>query len=183
MGKTLLLVCDFQNGIMHGVENADEVTAAANRAVEHAQAKGFLVAYVRVAFQPGHPEIADSNRLFCGIKAGGVLVLGTPTADFRSDLKVIENAPVFTKCRVSPFTSTGLDHFMHASQVTDVAVCGVSTSLVVFSTVRHCFDRDLSVTVLSDACGDHHPAAQEALLKEVFPNEADVMKVAEWAQK
>jgi nicotinamidase-related amidase len=57
----------------------------------------------------------------------------------------------------------------------------VVTSGVVLSTVRQAADLDYRLVVLSDACADTDTAAHEVLMGSVFPRQAEVQTVAEWA--
>ena len=57
---------------------------------------------------------------------------------------------------------------------------GVTTSGCVLSTVRQAADLDFNIVVLSDACADGNPAAHDALMKEVFPLQGEVMTANEF---
>ena len=58
---------------------------------------------------------------------------------------------------------------------------GVATSGVVLSTLRQAADLDYRLVVLSDACLDADPEVHRVLTEKVFPRQAAVRTVAEWA--
>ena len=62
-----------------------------------------------------------------------------------------------------------------------LVLMGVATSGVVLSTLCDAADRDYSLTVLSDACGDPDPEVHRILTERVFTKRACVMTVAEWS--
>ena len=77
--RPVLLVMDFQHGIVESIAEPSVVDAA-SRAVKAARVSGIPVMFVRVAFRPGYPEAAASNaafgaicclcsiqRLYCGV--------------------------------------------------------------------------------------------------------------------
>jgi nicotinamidase-related amidase len=181
--STLLLVCDLQPGILGSIpDQADEIVAKNVEAIAKAKANGHKVGFVRVAFRQGHPEVHCRNQLFSGVKQGNVLVEGTAIADLHPEIQqLITDEPIFTKRRVGPFDSTDLDHYLRAQDIDHVVVTGVATGMVVMSAVRGLFDRDYHITVLSDCCADANPKRHQAMLEHVFPHEASVMTLKDWA--
>jgi hypothetical protein len=49
------------------------------------------------------------------------------------------------------------------------------------STLRQAADLDFPLCVLSDACADGDPEVHRVLTTKVFPRQADVLTVVEWA--
>ena len=49
------------------------------------------------------------------------------------------------------------------------------------STLRQAADLDYRLTVLADGCLDADPEVHQLLLGKVFPRQAEVTRVAEWA--
>ena len=56
------------------------------------------------------------------------------------------------------------------------------TSGVVLSTLRQAADLDYRLTVLTDACYDPDPEIHRVLTEKVFPRQADVITIDEWAK-
>jgi nicotinamidase-related amidase len=52
---------------------------------------------------------------------------------------------------------------------------------VVLSTLRQAADLDYRLTVLSDGCYDPDPQVHEVLTGKLFPRQAEVTTVKEWA--
>ncbi|MFD0578938.1 cysteine hydrolase family protein [Dactylosporangium darangshiense] len=179
--RQVLLVMDFQQGIVARLGN-EAVLAAAGRAVEAARAAGVPVMFVRVAFRPGFPEAAESNRTFGGIRGtGDAMTQDNPLTQIHPALAPRPDEPVIVKRRVSAFSGSDLDVLLRGARAGSLVLAGISTSGVVLSTLRQAADLDYSLTVLADACADPDPEIHRVLTEKVFPRQADVVGVDEWA--
>ncbi|GAA4254281.1 cysteine hydrolase [Dactylosporangium darangshiense] len=179
--RQVLLVMDFQQGIVARLGN-EAVLAAAGRAVEAARAAGVPVMFVRVAFRPGFPEAAESNRTFGGIRGtGDAMTQDSPLTQIHPALAPRPDEPVIVKRRVSAFSGSDLDVLLRGARAGSLVLAGISTSGVVLSTLRQAADLDYSLTVLADACADPDPEIHRVLTEKVFPRQADVVGVDEWA--
>ncbi|GAA3342343.1 isochorismatase family protein [Curtobacterium pusillum] len=178
---TVLLVMDFQHGIVERLGNAD-VLAAATRAVDAARTAGIPVFFVRVAFRPGYPEVADTNQGFAAAKssAGDTMTEQSAATQIHAALAPRPEEPVVTKRRISAFTGSDLDVLLRGAGAREIVVAGISTSGVVLSTVRQAADLDYRITVLGDACADGDPEVHRVLTEKVFPRQATVIGTAEW---
>lgn len=58
-------------------------------------------------------------------------------------------------------------------------MCGIATSGVVLSTLRHAADADYRIVVVRDCCADADPEVHACLLDKVFPRQAMVVSAAE----
>lgn len=175
---TALLVMDFQNGIVDSLGD-DEVLAAATSAVAAAREHDVPVLFVRVAFRPGAPEVARSNRMFGAVaeRMGSQPVSATEVHDA---FGVGPDDIVVTKLRVSAFAGSDLEVLLRGLGVTDLVLAGIATSGVVLSTLRQAADLDFGLTVLADACADRDDEVHRVLTEKVFPRQADVVTVAHW---
>jgi nicotinamidase-related amidase len=88
---------------------------------------------------------------------------------------------VVVKKRVSAFTGSDLEVLLRSAGVDHLVLAGIATSGVVLSTVREAADRDYRLTVLADACADNDPEVHRVLVEKVFPRQAEVTVVADWA--
>ena len=86
-----------------------------------------------------------------------------------------------TKRRVSAFAGSDLDVVLRAGGIEELVLCGIATSGVVLSTLRQAADLDYRLTVLRDACADADAEVHRVLSEKVFPRQADVVDVADWA--
>jgi nicotinamidase-related amidase len=180
--STVLLVMDFQHGIVERV-GGETVLAAAGRAVEAARANDIPVMFVRVAFRPGYPETADSNLAFAAVKqAGDTMTQDHPATQVHAALEPRPDEPVIIKRRISAFSGSDLDVLLRGAQADALVLAGISTSGVVLSTIRQAADLDYRLTVLEDACADTDPEVHRVLTEKVFPRQGVVTTTDEWIQ-
>ena len=177
-----LLLCDFQNGIA-GRPGMEGAVKAAARALDAARSRGIPVIFVRVAFRPGYPEVAESNLSFAAraASAGDQMHLESPYTQIVDALAPLDGEPVVVKKRISAFAGSDLDVLLRGMRVDELVIGGIATSGVVLSTVRQAADLDFRLTVLADACADADPEVHRVLTEKVFPRQAEVTTVEGWA--
>jgi nicotinamidase-related amidase len=165
-----LLVMDFQTAIVervvHGHGALLDATAAA---IAAARESSIQVIYVLVGFRPGFPEVSPRNQSFATIKASGGI-----SSDIHPRVAPRSNEVVVTKHRVGAFFGTDLDMILRANDIDTLVLCGIATSGVVLSTLRHAADSDYRIIVLSDCCFDSDPEVHACLMNKVFPRQAAV---------
>jgi len=180
--RPVLLVMDFQRGIVESISD-HSVVDAASRAVKAARASEIPVFFVRVAFRPGYPEAAESNPAFGAIaQRGDAMTQDHPATQVHDALEPRPDEPVVVKRRVSAFSGSDLDVLLRAAAADTLVLAGISTSGVVLSTLRQAADLDYRLTVLADACADRDPEVHRVLLEKVFPRQALVTSTDEWIQ-
>lgn len=179
--RSVLLLMDFQHGVVERLGNAS-VMAAAQRAAQAARGADIPVMFVRVGFRPGYPEVASSNATFSAItsQAGDEYTQDHPVTQVHSSLDPQPGEPVVVKRRVSAFSGSDLDMLLRAAGAGTLVLGGIATSGVVLSTLRQAADLDYRLTVLSDACADRDPEVHRVLLEKVFPRQALVTTTDEW---
>lgn len=180
--RTVLLVMDFQHGVVERLGD-ESVLAAAARAVGAARASQIPVMFVRVAFRPGYPEAAAANRSFGSIhQAGEAMTQDHPATQVHPDLTPRPDEPVILKRRVSAFSGSDLDVLLRAAGAGTLVLAGIATSGVVLSTLRQAADLDYRLVVLADACADADPEVHRVLTEKVFPRQALVTSTGEWIE-
>lgn len=179
MKNAALLVMDVQHGIVSRVPDAYYLPRLA-RAVDGARDAGIPVLYVVIGFRPGHPETTDRNKAFGALPAGA-FTPGDPGAGVHPDVEPRPGEVVVTKKRVSAFAGSDLDLVLRARGIDHLVLTGIATSGVVLSTLRQAADLDYRLTVLADGCVDPDPEVHRVLTEKVFPRQADVVTVDEWA--
>jgi nicotinamidase-related amidase len=182
VSDTALIIMDFQNNVVDNL-GTPEVLASAARAIEAARTAGVPVMFVRVAFRPGFPEIASSNLIFGGIRerlAG--MSIDPRASEVHAAVAPREDEPVITKVRVSAFTGGDLEVLLRAAGARRLVLAGITTSGCVLSTLRQAADLDYELTVLADACADGDAEVHRILMEKVFPQQATVLDVEEWAR-
>jgi len=176
----VLLVMDVQQGIVDRYPDPgylDRVSQAASAA----RAAGRRVVYVRIGFRPGHPEISPANRSFSAAAASGRFDDGSPATQIHPAVAPRPEDLVVTKRRVSAFTGSDLDVLLRGLGADTLVLSGIATSGVVLSTLRQAADLDYRLIVLSDGCLDPDPEVHRVLTEKVFPRQAEVLTVAQWA--
>jgi nicotinamidase-related amidase len=180
--RPVLLVMDFQRGIVERIPDPSVVDAA-SRAVKAARASEIPVFFVRVAFRPGYPEAAESNAAFAAVaQAGDAMTEDHPATQVHDALEPRPDEPVVVKRRVSAFSGSDLDVLLRAAGADTLVLAGIATSGVVLSTLRQAADLDYRLTVLSDACADRDPEVHRVLLEKIFPRQALVTLTDEWIE-
>ena len=176
-----LLVMDVQNGIVQRFAEKPEVMAPFQRAVNAARRAGIPVIFVRVAFREGYPEVSVKNKSFSAITGRGSMTISDTSTQIHDSVAPRPDEPVVTKLRVSAFAGSDLEVILRSHGIDTLVLTGISTSGVVLSTLREAADKDYGLIVLSDACLDADPEAHRLLVEKVFPRQADVLTVDEWA--
>ncbi|WP_433088331.1 cysteine hydrolase family protein [Dactylosporangium sp. CA-052675] len=82
---------------------------------------------------------------------------------------------------MSAFAGSDLDMVLRAGGIEHLVLTGIATGGVVLSTLRQAADLDFALTVLADGCLDDDPEVHRVLVGKVFPRQAGVLTVAEWA--
>jgi nicotinamidase-related amidase len=177
--RTALLVMDMQDEVVQRV-GSPALLDRTRAALAAARAGGVQVVYVVVGFRRGYPEVSPRNLTFARIVGTGRLVEGDGVTVHES-VAPCDGETVVTKRRVSAFAGSDLDLVLRAGGIESLVLTGVATSGVVLSTLGQAADLDFELTVLSDACADRDEEVHRVLIEKVFPRQAAVMTVAEWA--
>jgi nicotinamidase-related amidase len=179
--RPVLLLMDFQHGIVERA-GSPSVIDAADRAAKAARTAGIPVMFVRVAFRPGYPEVAESNASFSAVaaQAGDAYTHDHPATQVHASLAPLDGDPVIVKRRVSAFSGSDLDVLLRGAGADTLILAGIATGGVVLSTLRQAADLDYRLTVLQDACADPDEEVHRVLTEKVFPRQALVTTTDEW---
>ncbi|WP_460062993.1 cysteine hydrolase family protein [Streptomyces sp. YKOK-I1] len=181
MPQQALLVMDVQQVVVDRYPDPDYLPRL-RKAIEAARAGGVPVIYVVVGFRPGYPEVSARNKMFGGLARTPAAAAGDDRATrVHPDVAPHPGDTVVTKRRVSAFAGSDLDMILRAGGIEHLVLTGIATSGVVLSTLRQAADLDFGLTVLSDGCLDADPEVHRVLTEKVFPQQADVTSVADWA--
>ena len=170
---------DVQEGIVQRLDS-QAVVERVIAAIAAARAAGVRVIYVVVGFRPGYPEASPHNKTFSAIRDSGRMIEGESVAVYAA-VAPQPGDTVVTKRRVSAFAGSDLDVVLRAREIGSLVLTGIATSGVVLSTLRQAADLDFELTVLSDACADADEEVHRVLTEKVFPRQALVTTVDEWA--
>jgi nicotinamidase-related amidase len=174
-GRSALLVMDFQSEIvgMFG----DKLTPLVERTaalVATARKAQLPIVYVVVAFRPGHPELSPRHPSYERIAKTNRLVAGSSGAEIVAALRPADGDAIVTKSRVNAFAGTDLEVLLRARGIDTLLLCGIATSGVVLSTVRHAADADYRLVVVRDCCADADEEVHRVLTEKILPRQATV---------
>jgi biuret amidohydrolase len=183
------LALHYQNEVLHphgkirvGIAEASParaaIIAAAQRLITGARRHGVPVISVRIAFAPGHGEVATNSEIWRRVAAGKGMTEGSWGAEFYDGLGPLPGEITVTHRRNNAFYDSDLADIVARFQPRRLVVAGISTTYVVESTVRHASDMSYSVVVAADACSSASPAMHEASLTAMALL-ADIMTVDE----
>jgi nicotinamidase-related amidase len=168
---------DVQPTIVQRLDDPEGYLERARAAVKLAHERKIPVIFVVLGFRKGMPEIGRDNKIFRATKerAGSAMVEPAPAIEpAQGDIVVI-------KRRVSAFTGSDLEVLLRAQAIKRLVLCGIATSGVVLSTLRQAADMDYDLTVLCDLCIDFDEEVHRVLVERVFPRQADILTLADWA--
>jgi len=177
VAKTALLVMDVQNAVVHRYPDPAYLPRL-HQATSAARAAGLPVIYVAVGFRPGYPEVSTRNKMFgrlAGAPAGS-----DEATQIHPDVAPEPGDIVVTKKRVSAFAGSDLELVLRSGGIDHLVLTGIATSGVVLSTLRQAADLDFGLTVLADGCLDNDAEVHRVLVEKVFPQQAEVITVADW---
>ncbi|MFD7205466.1 cysteine hydrolase family protein [Streptomyces sp. NPDC059893] len=180
MPHQALLVMDVQQAVVDRYPDPGYLPRLRS-AIDAARAADVPVVYVAVGFRPGYPEVSTRNKMF-GRLAGRPQAPGSEQAmRIHPDVAPEAQDIIVTKSRVSAFAGSDLDMVLRARGIEELVLAGVATSGVVLSTLRQAADLDYGIVVLGDGCLDNDPEVHRVLVDKVFPQQAEVTTVADWA--
>jgi nicotinamidase-related amidase len=181
--RSALLLMDFQNDIVGGVDDAADLLARVQRLRAMCREHGMHVVYVRVAFtEAERRSVPLRNKAFSSLASQpDRLAEGSTGADIVAPLRPDAGDLVVTKKRVGALSTTRLASELDARRVDTLVLAGIATSGVVLSTVRDAADRDFALVVVRDCCADRDPQVHSVLVDKVFARQADVVDAADLA--
>lgn len=180
--RTALLLMDLQPLTVPAFGGGVPLLTRLAGAATAARAAGVEVIHIRVAFRPGYPDVAASNKIFSAVTAMMDMTESNPDTAVHPGLAPAADDLVVTKRRVSAFSGSDLELLLRSREVGTLVLAGVSTSGVVLSTLRQAADLDYRLTVLADGCLDADPEVHRVLTDKVYPRQADVLRIAEWTE-
>jgi nicotinamidase-related amidase len=169
--RTALIVLDLQEGIRRFApgEAALSVFEAAGRLAGAFRRHGLPVVLVNVdAVAPGRTETPRRTAGFPPEALAFVAELGQEPTDV-----------VVTKKTWGAFPSTDLEARLRALGVTQVVLCGISTTSAVESTARQAYEAGFNVTLARDGMLDMNQVAHDNALTHTFPRLGETGSSAE----
>ncbi len=134
-----LILIDIQRGFdspVWGTRNNTDAEGYAARLLHHWRKLGWPLFHVR----------------HLSTTAGSPLEAGQSGADFKPEVKPANGEPVIEKTVNSAFIGTDLEAQLHAGNITDLVICGLTTPHCVSTTARMAANLGFGVTLAHDAC-------------------------------
>lgn len=156
---------------------------SALRIREVARQAGIPVIYTNVEFD--HAGLLG-GRFFQKAMPLKNFVKGSPMGAWAEGLTPAEDEVVITKQYASAFFGTSLASMLTALGIDTLIITGVTTSGCIRATCLDSCQHGFIPIVVSDACGDRHPAPHEANLFDMNAKYGDVVgeaEVVEYLQK
>lgn len=168
--RPALVVIDLQKGIVSQamVPPAAEIVGKAVRLIAAFRAKNLPVVLVNVAGRS--PSRVENKSAFA------------PPADWATlvpELGVQPTDILVTKMNVGAFYGTNLDRDLRRHGVTQIFLCGISTSSGVEATARNAYDRGFNVVSVTDAMTETNPEAHEHAIRVQLPKISEVTSTDE----
>jgi nicotinamidase-related amidase len=179
---TAILTLDIQQGLLDLAPDAQAVVPAAVQVTGYGREQDMLIIHVGIGFEPGYPEIPATSPLWGKLRDRGLFVKGSPSAQIPSTLRDASDTVLY-KQRVSGFTETPLDMILRSKGIKTLVLMGISTSHIVFSTMRNAIEKDYACVIIRDGCYDTEQDVHDVLLEKVFAREATVMTAAEFTRR
>jgi nicotinamidase-related amidase len=176
--KTALVVIDMQKGILARptVHPTAEVLAQVVRLVDAFRAKERPVVLVHVGWSPGGADAIQT-------RSQAPSPSRTPPADFfeyADELRADPGRDILVhKRQWGAFYGTDLDLQLRRRCITNIVLCGISTSIGVESTARDAWERAYNLTFASDAMTDLVADAHDRALRIIFPRLGEIGTVDE----
>jgi nicotinamidase-related amidase len=180
VAKHALLVMDVQRVVVDRYPDPTYLPRL-REAIGAARAGRLPVIYAVVGFRSGYPEISTRNKIFGPLAGTTAAAGGDQATAIHPDVAPEPGDILITKRRVSAFAGSDLDMILRAGDIDHLILTGIATSGVVLSTLRQAADLDFGLTVLADGCLDADPEVHRVLTEKVFPRQAEVTTVADWA--
>lgn len=174
---------DMQSAILGMLPDATAYIARVAGAIAKAREQQMPVIYVVVGFRAGTPEISPNNKGFSAIggKEKWTAAYAEQWLQIHAGVAPQQDDIVVTKRRVSAFAGSDLEVVLRGQGIAHMVLTGIATSGVVLSTLREAADKDYRLTVIEDCCADMDEEVHRVLTGKVFPRQAEVLTLEQWA--
>ncbi|WP_245938229.1 cysteine hydrolase family protein [Williamsia limnetica] len=144
-----------------------DIVPAIKQLAADGRTAGATIVYLRIAWQPGYPDLVANSPLLNMVKDMGCLIDGTAGADIVSDLSPHTADLVITHTRPGGFTASTLDTVLRSRGITTLAFAGVATNASVEGTARQASDLGYHTLVVEDACSAADPSAHTSSVESL----------------
>lgn len=171
--NTALVVIDLQKGIvaMPTVHPAAKVLANAVRLADAFRERERPVVLVRVGWRTDRADAPHSRNQ----SASPPPQLPSDFFEYADELRADPARDVLVQKRQwGAFYGTDLDLQLRRRGITNIVLCGISTSIGVESTARDAWERGYNLTFVADAMTDGNADAHDRALTIIFPRLGEI---------
>jgi nicotinamidase-related amidase len=166
-----LIVIDLQKGIV-SIPAAHPMNEIIDHSAQLAAAfRRRKLPVVLVNVKPTTPARTDFVR--------PKMSLPPDWADLIPELNTQPTDHLVTKHCPGAFIGTDLDAYLRSRNVTQVFICGISTTVGVESTARSAYDHGYNVVLVTDAMTDRSPDAHRHSIEFTLPKIAELCTTAD----
>ncbi|MEK3942878.1 hydrolase [Paenibacillus sp. FSL H3-0310] len=166
--KTVLVVIDLQQGIVHspkqGPHTSAQVVENASKLAKSFTEKGGFVVLVRVSWLDGQDMLKPKTDL----KMNSV-TYPEGWDNIVPELANIKNAHLITKRQWGAFFGTDLDLQLRRRGIDTIVLCGISTSIGVDTTAREAYQLGYHQVFVEDAMTAMAKEEHDYVCKTIFP--------------
>ncbi len=176
--RSALVVIDIQKGILTQPTVHDSRIIIDNVATlaKSFREKRLPVVLVRVGWSPDFGDTLKARvelpRPTDAVAANFMEYVDALDADPARDILIF-------KRQWGAFYGTDLDLQLRRRGVTNIVLCGISTSIGVESTARDAFERGYNLTFAADAMSDRSAEAHDRALQIIFPRIGEIGTTAD----
>ncbi len=159
--KTALVVIDLQKGIVAFGADRGSAEVVRRAAALAAAFRKHSLPVVLVNVVSGEPPRTEFAR--------PPVTLPPDWADIVAEMNPQPSDHRVTKHTWGAFTHTDLETWLRSQGITEIVLCGISTSIGVESTARSAFELGFNVAFATDAMTDLSAEAQANSVTRIFP--------------
>jgi nicotinamidase-related amidase len=179
---TALVVIDMQKGIlgMPTIHPSASVLAGVVRLVDGFRAMNRPVVLVHVGWSVSRADAIKSRTQ----TKSSAHDLPPDFFEYADELRANPERDILVhKRQWGAFYGTDLDLQLRRRGITNIVLCGISTSIGVESTARDAWERSYNLTFASDAMTDTDEDAHDRALRIIFPRIGEIGTVDEILEK
>lgn len=172
--RTILFVCDMQNGFVKPggsisklglpTDRTVEPIAPIKRMISAFRDVGAPVLFSQMWLRADYTDAGILAEVFPPLKGLGHCVAETWDAEIISELAPEPNDYIVRKTRFDAFHGTNLELTLRCLGIEQIVMVGIATNVCVEATVRGAFSRDFRVLLAVDATASYTKEMEEASL-------------------
>lgn len=173
-----LLVMDIINDLAHKDGNVGKdgfyvesrkrkVIPNTKLAINHARKSGIHIIYVVVGFSKSYVEWNANSIPFRKVKQEKQVILNSWYTEVCDEIKPQKEDIIVEKNRIDPFYNTNLELLLRNLGINELYLSGISTDMVILSTVFSAHDRDFKINTIEDCTSANNENNHESAINTI----------------